>query len=330
LLTKFADNFNAETKNSTESVFAVQYSVNDGTAGGDNGGWGEVLNFPYTGGPGTCCGFFQPSQDLVNAFQVDAAGLPDLDNYNKREVKNDFGVAASATYTVDTQPVDARLDWTVGRRGIPYLDWGLHPGVSWIRDQTYAGPYAPIKNTYYKTQQGVLTDKNFWTSGVTANNYTLIRFADVILMLAETEVEVGTLEEARRLVNLVRARAANPAGFVQGSAATYQVGLYTTPWTDKAVATKAVRMERRLELGMEGHRFFDLVRWGIAEPTLNTYLKYVSGRPTNGWTPPVNKRNFLVNANFTAGKNEYFPIPQNQIDRSSKDGTPTLKQNPGF
>ncbi|TAG99636.1 MAG: RagB/SusD family nutrient uptake outer membrane protein [Sphingobacteriales bacterium] len=330
LLTKFADNFNAETKNSTESVFAVQYSVNDGTSGGDNGGWGEVLNFPYTGGPGTCCGFFQPSQDLVNAFQVDAGGLPDLDNYNKREVKNDFGVAAGATYTVDNQPVDARLDWTVGRRGIPYLDWGLHPGVTWIRDQTYAGPYAPIKNTYYKTQQGVLTDKNFWTSGVTANNYTLIRFADVILMLAETEVEVGTLEEARRLVNQVRARAANPTGFVQGSAATYQVGLYTTPWTDKAVATKAVRFERRLELGMEGHRFFDLVRWGVAEPTLNTYLKYVSGRPTNGWTPPVNKRNFLVNANFTAGKNEYFPIPQNQIDRSSKDGTPVLKQNPGF
>jgi starch-binding outer membrane protein, SusD/RagB family len=330
LLTKFADNFNAETKNSTESVFAVQYSVNDGTSGGDNGGWGEVLNFPYTGGPGTCCGFFQPSQDLVNAFQVDAAGLPDLDNYNKREVKNDQGVAAGASFTVDTQPLDARLDWTVGRRGIPYLDWGLHPGVTWIRDQTYAGPYAPIKNTYYKTQQGVLTDKNFWTSGVTANNYTLIRFADVILMLAETEVEVGTLEEARRLVNLVRARAANPSGFVQGSAATYLVGLYTAPWTDKAVATKAVRFERRLELGMEGHRFFDLVRWGIAEPTLNTYLKYVSGRPTNGWTPPMNKRNFLVNANFTAGKNEYFPIPQNQIDRSSKDGTPTLKQNPGF
>lgn len=330
LLTKFADNFNAETKNSTESVFAVQYSVNDGTSGGDNGGWGEVLNFPYTGGPGTCCGFFQPSQDLVNAYQVGAGGLPDLDNYNKREVKNDQGIAAGASFTVDTQPLDARLDWTVGRRGIPYLDWGLHPGVTWIRDQTYAGPYAPIKNTYYKTQQGVLTDKNFWTSGVTANNYTLIRFADVILMLAETEVEVGTLEEARRLVNEVRARAANPAGFVQGSAATYQVGLYTTPWTDKTVATKAVRFERRLELGMEGHRFFDLVRWGIAEPTLNTYLKYVSGRPTNGWTPPVNKRNFLVNANFTAGKNEYFPIPQNQIDRSSKDGTPTLKQNPGF
>lgn len=330
LLTKYSDNFNAETKNSTESVFAVQYSVNDGTSGGDNGGWGEVLNFPYTGGPGTCCGFFQPSQDLVNAFQVDANGLPDLDNYNKREVKNDQGVAANAAYTVDTQPVDARLDWTVGRRGIPYLDWGAHPGVTWIRDQAYAGPYAPIKNTYYKSQTGVLTDKNFWTSGVTANNYTLIRFSDVILMLAETEVEVGTLEEARRLVNEVRARAANPAGFVAGSPATYQVGLYTTPWTDKTVAQKAVRMERRLELGMEGHRFFDLVRWGIAEPTLNTYLKYVSGRSVNGWPIPVNKRNFLNAAVFTAGKHEYFPIPQDQIDRSSKDGTPVLKQNPGY
>ena len=89
-------------------------------------------------------------------------------------------------------------------------------------------------------------------------------------------------------------------------------------------------MERRLELGMEGHRFFDLVRWGIAEPTLNTYLKYVSGRAVNNWPVPNNKRNFLINATFTAGRNEYFPIPQAQIDRSSKGGTPVLKQNPGY
>jgi starch-binding outer membrane protein, SusD/RagB family len=331
LLAKYADNFNAETKNSTESVFAVQYSVNDGSSGGDNGGWGEVLNFPYTGGPGTCCGFFQPSQDLVNAFQVDANGLPDPDNYNKREVTNDQGVPAnSTTYTVDQAEVDPRLDWTVGRRGVPYLDWGPHPGVSWIRDQAYAGPYAPIKNTYYKSQQGVLTDKAFWTSGVTANNYTLIRFADVMLMLAECEVEVGSLEEARRLVNLVRARAANTEGFVKNSPAKYKIGQYTTPWADKTAAQKAVRMERRLELGMEGHRFFDLVRWGIAEPTLNTYLKYVSGRSVNSWPVPNNKRNFLINANFTAGKHEYFPIPQAQIDRSSSGGQRVLQQNPGY
>lgn len=334
LLPKYADNFNAETKNSTESVFAVQYSVNDGSSGGDNGGWGEVLNFPYTGGPGTCCGFFQPSQDLVNAFQVDGTtGLPDPDNYNKREVKNDQGVAAGASYTVDDAPVDPRLDWTVGRRGIPYLDWGPHPGVTWIRDQAYAGPYAPIKNTYYKSQQGVLTDKAFWTSGVTANNYTLIRFADVILMLAEAEVEVGSLEEARKLVNLVRGRAANVDGFVKNSPATYKISQYpdgSPIFANKASATKAVRMERRLELGMEGHRFFDLVRWGIAEPTLNTYLKYVSGRAVNNWPVPNNKRNFLINANFSAGKHEYFPIPQAQIDRSTSGGQRVLQQNPGY
>ncbi len=331
LLTKYSDNFNAETKNSTESVFAVQYSVNDGAPGGDNGGWGEVLNFPYTGGPGTCCGFFQPSQDLLNAFQVDVAtGLPDLDNYNKKEVKNDQGLTSSQPFTIGTETMDARVDWTIGRRGIPYLDWGPHPGYNWIRDQAYAGPYAPIKNTYYKSQQGVLTDKAFWTSGVTANNYTLIRFADVKLMLAEAEIEAGTLEKARALVNDVRARAANPAGFVPGSPATYKVGLYTTPWTDKAVATKAVRYERRVELGMEGHRFFDLVRWGIAESTLDVYLKYVSGRPVNGWPVPNNKRNFLATADFTSGKNEYFPIPQGQIDLSTSGGTARLKQNPGY
>jgi hypothetical protein len=330
LLAKYADNFNADTKNSTESVFAVQYSVNDGSAA-DNGGWGEVLNFPYTGGPGTCCGFYQPSQDLVNAFQVDGTtGLPSLDNYNATEVKNDQNLSSGSPFTPTTAPLDARLDWTVGRRGVPYLDWGKHPGASWIRDQAYAGPYSPIKNTYYKSQEKVKTDVNFWTSGITANNYTIIRFADVILMLAETEVEAGSLEKARQLVNEVRARAANPAGFVMDGAvpaANYKVGLYTTPWTDKATAQKAVRHERRIELGMEGHRFFDLVRWGTASQTLNAYLDYVSGKSN----PAINnKRNYLINADFTANKNEYFPLPQGPIDRSSVGGVPRLKQNPGY
>jgi hypothetical protein len=153
LLAKYSDNFNADTKNSTESVFAVQYSVNDGS-GADNGGWGEVLNFPYTGGPGTCCGFFQPSQDLVNSFQVNAVtGLPDPATYNNTEVKNDFGLTSAQAFVPETGTLDARLDWTVGRRGIPYLDWGKHPGYNWIRDQAYSGPYAPIKNTYYKAQE---------------------------------------------------------------------------------------------------------------------------------------------------------------------------------
>ncbi|MBM3414703.1 MAG: RagB/SusD family nutrient uptake outer membrane protein [Bacteroidetes bacterium] len=330
LLTKYSDNFNADTKNSTESVFAVQYSVNDGS-NADNGGWGEVLNFPYTGGPGTCCGFFQPSQDLVNSFKTDAVtGLPDPDNYNNVIVTNDAGILSTSPFTPYAGTLDARLDWTVGRRGIPYLDWGKHPGYNWIRDQTYGGPYSPIKNTYYRAQERVKTDINFWTSGITANNYTLIRFADVLLWLAEAEVEAGSLEAARGLVNQVRARAANPAGWVMDGAspaANYKIGLYNTPWTVQANARKAVRFERKLELGMEGHRFFDLVRWGAAAAEVNRMLDYNGGVSH----PSINnKRGYMASANFTANKNEYFPIPQSQIDRSVTGGVAKLKQNPGY
>jgi hypothetical protein len=152
-------------------------------------------------------------------------------------------------------------------------------------------------------------------------NYTIIRFADVLLMAAEAEIEAGSLETARGYVNQVRARAANPATWVKRSngsnAANYVIGLYNTPWTDKAAATKAVRMERKLELSGEGHRLFDLVRWGVASTELNAYLAY--------------EAKLLVTkfggAKFTAGKAEYQPIPQSQIDIMGKDNVP---QNPGY
>ena len=326
---RFDASFDADTKNSPEAVFSVQYSVNDG-ANGDNGGWGDVLNFPYTGGPGGCCGFYQPTQDLVNSYQTDAVtGLPiSVDNtfptggYNVlRVVKSDDGLNSVDPFTPETRTLDPRLDWTVGRRGIPYRDWGPHPGQQWIRDQAYSGPYAPIKNTYKKSQEGVLTDKSFWTAGVTANNYTLIRFADVLLMAAEAEVEVGTLAQAVVYVNLVRARAANVAGFVKkadgSNAANYMIGLYTS-FADQATGRKAVKFERKLELAMEGHRFFDLARWGDTQATLQAYVNYES-----------TLRAFLKGVTVKTTSN-YFPIPQAQIDQSSVAGKATLVQNPGY
>jgi hypothetical protein len=317
-LSNFSDNFNAETKNSAEAVFSVQQSVND-NSNGSNGGWGDVLNFPYNGGPGGCCGFYQPSQSLVNSYQVDlVTGLPLLDTWNAADVKNDQGLKSTDPFTPETGPLDPRLDWTVGRRGLPYLDWGNHPGNDWIRDQNNGGPYAPKKNVYYKRQEGSLTDKSFWTNGVTANNYTIIRFADVLLWAAECEVEIGSLVNAMNYVNQVRSRAADPNGWVKKSdgtpAANYKIGLYLV-FPDQTYARKAVRFERKLELAMEGHRHFDLVRYGTAAPEVNAYI-----------AKEKKYRTYFTGKSFTAGVSEYFPVPQSQIDLSKG----TLKQNPGY
>lgn len=321
LVQKFGDNFNAETENNEESVFAVQYSVNDGSAA-NKSGWDQVLNFPYNNGtndmPGGCCGFYQPTQDLVNAYRVDATGLPFLTTWFSKDVKNDQGLKSSDPFTPETDELDPRLDWTVGRRGIPYLDWGIHPGQGWIRDQSNGGPYSPIKNVYYKRQAGKFTDNSFWTAGVVASNYIIIRFADVLLMLAEAEVEIGSLDKARNLVNRVRTRAGNTAGWVKlpdgSNAANYRVDLYSS-FPSQDYARNAVRFERRLELAMEGYRFFDLVRWNIAAETLNPYIAREKAR-----------RTYLANANFKKGVNEYFPIPQGEIDITQG----ALKQNPGY
>lgn len=319
---EYHHNFRTEGNNSAESVFAVQNSVNDG-GNALNSRQGDVLNFTYTGGPGGCCGFHQPSQNLVNAFKTDANGLPLIDTFNDEDVTNDQGVLSSQPFEPHTGNLDPRLDWTVGRRGIPHLDWGPHPGSSWIRDQVYGGPYSPKKNHYYQSEEGSTTDGSSWTSGYIAMNNNLMRFAEVILMAAEVEVEVGSLEKAREYVNMIRARAMNPDGFVKNPdgtpAANYVIEEYTQPWTDQAMARKMVRFERRLELAMEGHRFFDLVRWGIAAETLNDYLEVES-----------TKRQYLIGATFEEGVNEYFPIPEQQVILSSSDGQPSLTQNPGY
>ena len=326
LADKFSDIFNPAKKNSSEHIFSVQMTVNDGT-GAANANSGDALNFPYGGETG-CCGFFQPSFSLANSFKVDANGLPYIDEtYNNVPLKSDMGISADNAFTPDSvTPMDPRVDWTVGRRGVPFLDWGIMPGSTWVRDQGSAGPYEPLKHLFYKAQIGIFTDGSSWTNGFTANNYPLIRLADVILLAAEAEVETGGLEAARAYVNLIRTRASNKAGFVGlatgklASPTNYQIGLYTGAWTDAATARKAVRFERKIELAMEGHRFYDITRWGIGGTELNAYAK---SELKQGYST-------MSGASYTTGKSEYLPLPQNQVDKMQKDGKSVLTQNPGY
>jgi hypothetical protein len=327
LLPKFGDVFNPAKKNSSEDVFTVQMTANDGT-GAANANSGDALNFPYGGETG-CCGFFQPSFTLANSFKVDANGLPLLDeSYNTNPLKTDMGISADKPFTPDnTTPLDPRIDWTVGRRGVPFLDWGIMPGSIWVRNQAAAGPYEPLKHLFYKSQEGVYTDASSWTNGFTANNYHLIRYADVLLMAAEAEVNGGgSLAQALTYVNLVRSRAANPQGFVGPinnsglvSPTNYKIGLYAS-FPDAAYANKAIQFERKIELAMEGHRFSDLVRWGTAKAQLDAYA---ANENAQGYLS-------MSGVKFTTNKSEYLPIPQAQIDKSQKDGTSVLVQNKGY
>ena len=327
LIDRFSQNFDSDTRNNAESIFEVQYAKSASDDGAATAGMG--LAHPYAS-PWGCCGFYQPSQNLVNAYKTDASGLPLLDTFNDTDVKNDQGVALDAPYTPYEGMLDPRLDWTVGRRGILYKDFKIH-NSDFIRDQTYAGPYSPKKHVASKNN----TLLGVGWQNLTANNFRLIRYGHILLWLAEAEIEVGSLARARELVNMIRKRAANPADFVkkavQGAtrdaytelpepAANYVISEYpATAFATKEEARKAVRFETRLEFAMEGHRFFDLVRWGIAEPTLNAYV-----------AKEGEKRAYKRGSRFVKGKHEYFPVPQEAIDNAFKAGTPTLIQNPAY
>jgi hypothetical protein len=269
---------------------------------------------------------------LANAHKTDANGLPLLDESYAT------GLRVGDSTNTYTGTLDPRLDLTIGRKGVPYLDWGLHPGADWIRNVPNDGLFSPKKNVYANSQKGTFTDVGsaYWgPTELVANNVNLIRFSDVLLWAAECAVTAGDIPTAMAYVNTVRARAADPSGWVYRNsdynaataqystqttpAANYKIGLYTPATFTTANAMKAVMFERRLELAMEGHRFFDLVRWGIAAPTINTYIAREKAQ-----------RPLKQNASFTAGKNEYFPIPQGTLDKLNSDGTKRITQNPGY
>ena len=324
LVAKYEDNHLVATRNNSESIFEIQYAISSGDDQNSNKGVG--LAHPYIS-PWGCCGFWQATQDLVDVHQTDANGLPLLDgSWKTNHITNPNG--ADVGKPIGNPSVDPRLDHSVGRPGILYKGHHIMQ-VDYIRDLTYAGPYFSKKHVGEPEAFGV----GGW-GNLTANNYRIMRLSMVKLWLAEAYVEAGRLEDARAQVNDIRARAANAAGFVpeaiQGAtrteysttanpAANYNVGQYTAAWTNASTARAAVRMETRIEFAMEGHRFFDLQRWGVQGAVLNDYIARES-----------QYRIYLQGKSFSSPKNEYYPIPQQAIDRSFVEGEPTLTQDPNY
>jgi starch-binding outer membrane protein, SusD/RagB family len=313
-------------ENGRETIIAYQASANDGEQNGNNANYGSRLTFPHSGSPFGCCGFHQPSQNLVNFFATDATtGLPaSQTNANWNASSANFA-AGSAT------PVDPRLDYTVGRDGVPYKDWGPH-SRDWIRAPSYGGTYSNKKNVHEKAS-GAGSTVGWVNTQLNSVNIHIFRYADLLLMLAEAEVEVGTLENARAIVNQIRARAGvNVQGPGTDAAtiavpitdprvaayANYRIGTYAVPWASQTAARNAVRDERRLELAMEGQRFFDLRRWGIAETVLNAYV-----------TVEKTRRLQIAGAATFAARNALYPIPNIQIQLSKAKGA-GLTQNTGW
>ncbi|WP_373519465.1 RagB/SusD family nutrient uptake outer membrane protein [Pricia sp.] len=336
---EFLDNFNAPGENGPESVFAIQFAADAGQS--FNGNRGGTLNSPGGGPIESCCGFYQPTQDLVNAFETDGSGLPLLDTYNNDDIVNDAAVNTSEvaydadtkkydpsldTFVAETAPLDPRLDYTAGRRKIDFNGWGANPGKVWVRAtfEDLSGPYLAKKN-FYQAGEDVNRGTGAWGEQRPGINYNIMRFADVLLMAAEAAIETGDLATALDYVNRVRNRAKNMT-YVQARgpgdeiiagtpAANYQIEPYPA-FAGQDFARKAVRFERRLELGMEGHRLFDLRRWGVAQQTMNEYAD------NEARTIP----NFGQKFKTYEPRHDLLPIPLNAIDLSGG----VLTQNPGF
>ena len=305
-------------ENGSESVFAVQYSMNDGSSDGGRINWSNLLNSPGGNSPYHGDGFFLPSQDLINAYQTDENGLPVFD-YQSRP---DYGVVEFIDEThqnlSNTEPtVDPRLDFVVGRPTITYKTYRETPCQSWVRDRGVYG-HNCAKRFWVSPESPDMIQG--WPWGASELNWQIIRYADLLLYKAEALIELGEdLETARQLINRVRQRAMN-SEYVKDfndptkDAANYKIGLYpATGWTQD-YARQALRTEMRLEKALEGERFFDLVRWGIAQDVMTRYFE-----------AEKDQRVYYQVAKFDAGE-EYFPIPVAQYNFSLGRYT----QNPGY
>ena len=296
-----------------ESVFDVQFTFNGTTSQTNSPHHTNATEFSGALGYGGW-GFYQPSYEFVNSHIVDAAGLPaDFATYTAHAPLTPVGTP-DTDLSVFTDP---RLDVSAGRFGVPYLDWGTPNNVAaYIRDYGNGGMYFNKKGHSWKAERaGAATTHPVST----AINYHIIRFAEILLMRAECYYQEGNYAKVIEIVNQIRTRAAQ--GFVAaddttegsyvmenkidgtttaGAAANYRIGAYPASYANAAQAREALEREYRLEFGMEGHRWFDIARWGKVADVLNAYAKAESqylGKFVNTYSPS------WVN----------FPIPQAEV-----------------
>ena len=304
----FHNNFRPEPQyeNGPESLWAMQYSINDGTTNGNcNWSFGLIVpNIPGVTDGG--CDFYKPSQNLVNAFRTDAEGHPLFDTFNDDD------------YDMAEDYADPRLFLTVGMPGLPYEfneKYMMDRTVTWSRSNGLYGYYVTLKYNVDPDSGYLVKGGGWWGSPM---NHIVIRYADVLLMRAEALIQLndGRIDEAIDLINSLRTRAKQSTAMISDYPPKYGVRFNVEPYSgtySQEEALKMLKFERRVELAMESDRFFDLVRWGEAAEVLNSY-----------YANEADNCSIYSSANFTADKNEYLPIPHSQISASNDHYTQNI------
>lgn len=300
-----------EYENGEEFIFEVQYSFNDGSGRAGRTNNNNLLNLPQ--GPYSGDGFYRPSQDLVNAYQTDDAGLPLLDGSFQNKDYDLLDTATEQNLNIDGN-VDPRLDFVVGRANVRWKTYEETPCMAyWMRAVDIYGNHVTKRFCLSPENPNAYRAWPWFASGL---NWSLLRYANILLWKAEALIELGRQDEARPLINEIRNRAKNSPWVTtwdgdmtnvkftpdfNGYAANYVIDEYPAAGWTKDYARKALQFETRLEFALEGERFFDLVRWGVASEVMTKFFE-----------AEKDIRVYYGIAKFVPGKDEYYPIPTNQ------------------
>ena len=306
--------FTPEGDWTSENVFDVQYQIKDNTA------WQVcTINGSHAPAPqfiSGAWGFYQPSYQYTNSFITDANGLPAAD-YLTHEVLCKMNADGTAAVSDLDTYVDPRLDMTAGRFEVPYYDWGTPHGNevgTYIRAVDNAGLFFNKKYNPMASEAGAINDCPLASD----KNLHVIRYAEVLLMAAECAIHEGDYNTALGYINQIRSRAANSAWWIKNdenphtgiangqvvaknTAANYRISTYPDGYMTAANAMDILRREIRLEIGMEGNRWFDLCRWGIVKDELTKYAAF-----ENKYIPKYNNG---YNSDWIC-----LPFPNNQVN----------------